>query len=149
MDAARNLLPYAVDVALKDVRLYPNRSNSVTIWGKPIGDGSVDYDTILPLLHQLLPDPDNTSCHIKLRLSPDTTLDDTHAWMSRSAPAGPHPPPPLAGRTALCALTRAWCRSLGFLQGFGIFPGIGDKSFDVLECRSMGRDGEFVTSAKL
>ena len=44
---------------------------------------------------------------------------------------------------------RAGCRSLGFLQGFGIFPGIGDKSFDVLECRSMGRDGEFVTSAKL
>ena len=97
MDAARNLLPYAVDVALKDVRLYPNRSNSVTIWGKPIGDGSVDYDTILPLLHQLLPDPDNTSCHIKLRLSPDTMLDDTHAWMSRSAPADP-PPTAAPGR---------------------------------------------------
>ena len=97
VDAARNLLPYAVDVALKDVRLYPNRSNSVTIWGKPIGDGSVDYDTILPLLHQLLPDPDKTSCHIKLRLSPDTTLDDTHAWMSRSAPADP-PPTAAPGR---------------------------------------------------
>ena len=131
VDAARNLLPYAVDVALKDVRLYPNRSNSVTIWGKPIGDGSVDYDTILPLLHQLLPDPDNTSCHIKLRLSPDTTLDDTHAWMSRSAPAGPHPPPPLAGRTAPCARSRrrglgagrsASCRASAFSRASATSP---------------------------
>jgi hypothetical protein len=127
---------------MQEVRLYPNASNRATIWGKPIGTGSVDFSTILPLLHQLLPDPDNTSCHIKLRLPPETTLDDTHAWM---------------------------CSSLSYLQGYDIFPqiaaaaaeggggGRGGKGAEAaaigasgeLECRSMGRDATFVTNAKL
>lgn len=128
VDAARNILPYAVDVALKEVRLYPNASNRATIWGKPIGDGSVDFHTILSLLHQLLPDPNNTSCHIKLRLPPGTTLDDTHAWM---------------------------CRSLCFLSNFELFPqiaagaGAAAAALAVEGCRSMGRDGTFVTNPKL
>ena len=126
---------------MQEVRLYPNASNRATIWGKPIGTGSVDFSTILPLLHQLLPDPDNTSCHIKLRLPPETTVDDTHAWM---------------------------CSSLSYLQGYDIFPQIaaaaaaeggggGGRGAEAaaigasgeLECRSMGRDATFVTNAKL
>jgi sugar phosphate isomerase/epimerase len=122
LDAARNCLPYAVDVALKEVRLYPNNSNRATIMGKPIGDGSVGFENILPLLHQLLPDPDNTSCHIKLRLPPDTTLADTHAWMSRS---------------------------LNYLRGYDLFPQLEGKMHEELECRSVGRSGDFTTDAKL
>ena len=90
--------------------------------GKPIGDGSVEFETILPLLHQLLPDLDNTSCHIKLRLPPDTTMDDTHAWMSRS---------------------------LNYLRTYSIFPQIEGRTHQELECRSIGRSGDFITNAKL
>jgi sugar phosphate isomerase/epimerase len=82
VDAAKVVLPHTVAVALKDVRVYPHRSNDVTIWGTPIGQGSVDFDTILPMLRECLPDPDNTTVCIKLRLPPGST--EHLAWMEES-----------------------------------------------------------------
>ena len=82
VDAARIVLPHAVAVALKDVQIYPHRSNDVTIWGAPIGQGSVDFDAILPMLHERLPAPEQTTVSIKLRLPPDNT--DHAAWMEQS-----------------------------------------------------------------
>jgi hypothetical protein len=52
-----------------------------------------------------------------------TTLDDTHAWMSRS---------------------------LNYLKEYGIFPQVAGKHHPDLLCRSIGRSGEgYVTDAKL
>ena len=82
VDAARTVLPMTVAVAIKDVEIYPNRSNDVTIWGTRIGLGSVDFDTLLPLLARLLPDPDNTTVSIKLRLPPMSS--DHDGWLSES-----------------------------------------------------------------
>jgi sugar phosphate isomerase/epimerase len=82
VDAARLLAPHAVAIALKDVQIYPHRSNDITIWGTPIGDGSVDFETILPLLNQQLTDPDNTTACVKLRLPSDSREHDT--WMRQS-----------------------------------------------------------------
>jgi len=82
VDAARAVLPYAVAVALKDVRIYPYRSNDVTIWGAPLGAGSVDFSVMLPLLAELLPDPDATTACVKLRVPPDG--GDNAEWMEQS-----------------------------------------------------------------
>ena len=76
------VLPHAVAVALKDVRIYPHRSNDVTIWGTPLGAGSVDFAAILPLLAELLPDPAATTACVKLRLPPDG--GDHAEWMAQS-----------------------------------------------------------------
>jgi sugar phosphate isomerase/epimerase len=82
VEAAKLVLPHAVAVAVKDVRIYPNRSNDVTIRGTPIGQGSVDFEAILPMLRDRLTDPDNTTVSIKLRLPPG---DESHdAWMRQS-----------------------------------------------------------------
>ena len=82
VEAARSTLCHTVAVALKDVRIFPNRSNDVTIWGTPIGEGSVDFQTILPMLSELLPSPKSTTVSIKLRLPPDSTAHDE--WMRGS-----------------------------------------------------------------
>jgi sugar phosphate isomerase/epimerase len=82
LDAARLLAPYAVAVAFKDVQVYPHRSNDVTIWGTPIGEGSVDFRHILPLLAEQLPDPEGTTACVKLRLPKESTAHDD--WMRRS-----------------------------------------------------------------
>ena len=77
--AAKVVLPHAVAVAFKDVQIYPDRSNDVTIWGTPIGRGSVDFETLLPMLSERLPDPEKTTACIKLRLPPGSA---EHAdWM--------------------------------------------------------------------
>jgi len=82
VDAAQIVLPHAVAVALKDVQIYPYRSNDVTIWGTPIGQGSVDFDAILPMLQEKLPNPATTTVCIKLRLPPDNT--EHAAWLQQS-----------------------------------------------------------------
>ena len=82
VDAARAVLPHAVAVALKDVQIYPHRSNDVTIWGAPLGAGSVDFVAILPLLAELLPAPEATTACVKLRLPPDG--GDYAEWMEQS-----------------------------------------------------------------
>ncbi|MBI3972112.1 MAG: sugar phosphate isomerase/epimerase [Chloroflexi bacterium] len=82
VEAARLLAPHAVAVAFKDVQIYPYRSNDVTIWGTPIGAGSVDFDAIVPLLAAQLPEPAGTTACIKLRLPPDSREHD--AWMRQS-----------------------------------------------------------------
>lgn len=82
VDAARVVLPHAVAVAIKDVRVYPHHSNDVTIWGTPIGQGSVDYDAIFDLMRTELPEPDTTTVCVKLRLPPDGT--DHADWMNQS-----------------------------------------------------------------
>ena len=82
VDAARTTLPHSVAVALKDVRIYPNRSNDVTILGTPIGQGSVDFHSILPMLSEQLPSPERTTVSIKLRLPAGHTAHDE--WMQRS-----------------------------------------------------------------
>ncbi len=82
VDAAKVVLPHAAAVALKDVQIFPYRSNDVTIRGTPLGQGSVDFDQILPLLEELLPEPDKTTVCIKLRLPPDST--EHAAWMEAS-----------------------------------------------------------------
>ncbi|MXZ10855.1 MAG: TIM barrel protein [Gemmatimonadetes bacterium] len=80
--AAKVVLPHAVAVAFKDVQIYPGRSNDVTIWGTPIGRGSVDFETLLPMLSEQLPDPEKTTACIKLRLPPGSA---EHAdWMDQS-----------------------------------------------------------------
>ena len=97
VEAARAVLPHAVSVALKDVQIFPYRSNDVTIWGTPLGQGSVDFDSILPLMEKLLPEPDKTTMSVKLRLPPGST--EHAAWMEASlryiraheAFAGRHP----------------------------------------------------------
>ena len=82
VEAAKVVLPHAVAVAFKDVQIYPHRSNDVTIWGTPIGRGSVDFETLLPMLSGRLPDPEGTTACIKLRLPPGSA---EHAdWMDRS-----------------------------------------------------------------
>jgi sugar phosphate isomerase/epimerase len=81
-DAARLLAPHAIAVAFKDVEIRPHRSNDVTIFGTPIGDGSVDFDAILPLLAEHLPDPTGTTACVKLRL-PDGSAEHD-AWLRRS-----------------------------------------------------------------
>ncbi len=80
--AADLVLPHAVAVALKDVQIYPYRSNDVTIWGTPLGQGSVDFDAILPMLSEKLPEPEKTTLCIKLRLPPDS--GEHAAWMQQS-----------------------------------------------------------------
>ncbi len=82
VEAAKVVLPHAVAVAFKDVQIYPHRSNDVTIWGTPIGRGSVDFDTLLPMLNERLPHPEGTTACIKLRLPPEST--DHADWMDRS-----------------------------------------------------------------
>jgi len=82
VDAAQIVLPHAVAVALKDVQIYPYRSNDVTIWGTPIGQGSVDFDAILPMLQEKLPNPATTTICVKLRLPPDNT--EHAAWLQQS-----------------------------------------------------------------
>ena len=82
VDAAQNVLPHTIAVALKDVQVFPHRSNDVPIWGTPIGQGSVDFHSILPMLAEKLPNPDQTTVSIKLRLPPDS--DAHHAWMEQS-----------------------------------------------------------------
>ena len=82
VDAAQSVLPYAVAVAFKDVQIYPHRSNDVTIWGAPIGQGSVDFDAIIPLLSEKLPAPDDTTVCIKLRLPPES--HEHEKWMVQS-----------------------------------------------------------------
>jgi sugar phosphate isomerase/epimerase len=82
VDAARNVLPHAIAVAIKDVQIYPHRSNDVTIWGAPIGQGSVNFDAIFDLMRTELPEPDTTTVCVKLRLPPDSTDHDT--WMKSS-----------------------------------------------------------------
>ena len=82
VDAAGSVLPHAIAVAFKDVRVYPNRSNRVTIWGTPIGRGSVDFGRILPLMAEKLPDPEETTVSIKLRLPPESRAHDS--WMTQS-----------------------------------------------------------------
>ncbi len=82
VDAAKVALPHAIAVALKDVQIFPHRSNDVTIWGTPIGEGSVDFATIFELLPTTLPDPDQTTVCVKLRLPPES--QDHEAWMGRS-----------------------------------------------------------------
>ena len=82
VDAARSVLPHAIAVAFKDARVYPGRSNQVTIWGTPIGQGSVDFETILRMMAEQLPDPDGTTVAIKLRLPPDS--QEHEVWMEQS-----------------------------------------------------------------
>ena len=82
VDAARNVLPHAIAVAIKDVQIYPHRSNDVTIWGTPIGQGSVDFDAIFDLMRTELPEPDTTTVCVKLRLPPNST--DHDGWMKNS-----------------------------------------------------------------
>ena len=82
VDAAKVALPHAIAVALKDVQIFPYRSNDVTIWGTPLGQGSVDFTTIFELLPVLLPDPEQTTVCVKLRLPPDSL--DHEAWMRQS-----------------------------------------------------------------
>ena len=82
VDAAQIVLPHAVAVALKDVQIYPYRSNDVTIWGTPIGQGSVDFDAILPMLQEKLPNPATTTVCVKMRLPPDNT--EHAAWLQQS-----------------------------------------------------------------
>ena len=82
VEAAKVVVPHAVAVAFKDVQIYPHRSNDVTIWGTPIGRGSVDFETLLPMLSERLPDPEGTTACIKLRLPPGSA---EHAdWMDQS-----------------------------------------------------------------
>ena len=82
IDAARAVLPHAVAVALKDVQIFPYRSNEVTIWGTPLGRGAVDFSAILPLMVELLPDSARATACIKLRLPPGSA---EHAeWMKES-----------------------------------------------------------------
>ena len=69
-------------VALKDVAIFPHRSNEVTIWGTPLGKGSVDFDAILPLMEDLLSDPEGTTACIKLRLPTNST--EHASWMEES-----------------------------------------------------------------
>ena len=82
VEAARIALPHAVAIALKDVQIYPQRSNDVTIWGTPIGQGSVDFKTIIPLLFETLPNPAETTVSIKLRLPNGSRAHDE--WMRKS-----------------------------------------------------------------
>ena len=82
VDAAKIALPHAIAVALKDVQISPHRSNDVTIWGTPIGQGSVGFEAIFELLPTLLPDPDQTTVCVKLRLPPESL--DHDAWMGQS-----------------------------------------------------------------
>ena len=82
VEAAKVVLPHTVAVALKDVQVFPHRSNNVTIWGAPIGRGSVDFEAILPMLPEQLPNPEGTTVSIKLRLLPGNT--DHDAWMKQS-----------------------------------------------------------------
>ena len=82
VDAAKVVLPHAAAVALKDVQIFPYRSNDVTIRGTPLGQGSVDFDQILPLMEELLPEPGKTTVCIKLRLPPGST--EHAAWMEAS-----------------------------------------------------------------
>ena len=81
VDAAKVALPHAIAVALKDVQIFPYRSNDVTIWGTPLGQGSVDFPAIFELL-RLLPDPDQTTVCVKLRLPPES--GEHAAWMEQS-----------------------------------------------------------------
>jgi len=80
--AVQALAEHAITVAFKDVRVYPYRSNDVTIWGTPIGQGSVDYETILPILKSRLPDSATTTGCIKVRLPPNNA--DHDAWLRQS-----------------------------------------------------------------
>ena len=80
--AAKILAPTTNAVAFKDVQVYPHRSNDVTIWGTPIGQGSVDFDTILPILESTLPEPETTTACIKLRLPPGSL--EHNDWMRQS-----------------------------------------------------------------
>ncbi len=82
VDAAKVLLPHTVAVAFKDVQIFPYRSNKVTIWGAQLGEGSVDFEAIFPLLNEMLPDPDETTVCIKLRLPPSSC--DHEAWLQQS-----------------------------------------------------------------
>ncbi len=82
VDAARAVLPHAIAVAIKDVQIFPHRSNDVTIWGTPIGQGSVDFDTIFDLMRTELPESDTTTVCVKLRLPPDSS--DHDSWMKSS-----------------------------------------------------------------
>ena len=82
VEAAKVVLPHAVAVAFKDVRIYPQRSNDVTIWGTPIGQGSVDFKTIIPMMPERLPDPDRTTVCIKLRL-PNDSMEHA-SWIRQS-----------------------------------------------------------------
>ena len=82
VDAAGAVLPHAIAVAFKDVRVYPERSNRVTIWGTPIGRGSVDFGRILQMMAEKLPDPAGTTVAIKLRLPPESRAHDR--WMTQS-----------------------------------------------------------------
>ncbi len=82
LEAARVVLPHAVAVAFKDVQIFPQRSNDVTIWGAPIGQGAIDFDAIFPLLGELLPEPERTTACIKLRLRPASR--EHEAWMDQS-----------------------------------------------------------------
>jgi sugar phosphate isomerase/epimerase len=82
VEAARLLAPHTIAVALKDLQVFPHRSNEVTIWGTPIGAGSVDFEAILPLLRAGLPDPAGTTACIKLRLPPGSA--DHDAWLRQS-----------------------------------------------------------------
>ncbi len=82
VEAVRNLSGHAIAVAFKDLRVYPYRSNQVTIWGTPIGQGSVDYEGILPLLKSRLLDAAETTACIKLRLQPGSLEHDS--WLRQS-----------------------------------------------------------------
>ncbi len=82
VDAARSVLPHAIAVAFKDARVYPGRSNQVTIWGTPIGQGSVDFEGILEMMAEELPDPDGTTVAIKLRLPHES--QEHKVWMEES-----------------------------------------------------------------
>ena len=81
-EAAKVVLPQTVAVALKDVQIFPHRSNDVTIWGTPIGQGAVNFGAILPMLNEQLPDPDRTTVSVKLRLPRGSTAHDR--WMKQS-----------------------------------------------------------------
>ena len=82
VEAARVTLPHAIAVALKDVRIYPQRSNEATIWGTPIGQGSVDFKAIIPMLLENLPNPVETTVAIKLRLPEGNRAHDE--WILQS-----------------------------------------------------------------
>ena len=69
-------------VELKDVQVLPHRLNDMTIWGTPLGQGSVDSTAIFELLSRLLPDPDQTAVCIKLRLPPES--GEHIAWVEQS-----------------------------------------------------------------
>lgn len=82
VEAGKVVLPHSVAVALKDVQIYPQRSNEVTIWGTPIGQGSVDFDRIFPMLNERLLFPEKTTACIKLRLPPNSNRHGD--WMEQS-----------------------------------------------------------------